>query len=130
MTNSGRRAKDDPIGEAAIGAVLKTRKLKAVNRLGKRIGPASNHAAEYTALIEGLRMARQRGVDHIRVFLDSELVVDQLHGISRVKNAALIPLHEEACDVAEEFASLRLSWVPREMNKEADDEARRALGAP
>jgi probable phosphoglycerate mutase len=45
------------------------------------IGWAKNHhVAEYKALIEGLELARRRGIDQIRVFLDSTLVVNTVNG--------------------------------------------------
>src|SRR5690349_11135368 len=72
----------DPLGRAAIGALLRTRRLETVAQLSKAIGPATHNVAEYQALIEGLKLARGYGVQQIRVYMDSEVVVDQVNGVS------------------------------------------------
>ena len=56
----------------------------------------------------------------IRVYMDSELVVDQVNGVSAVRQAHLSELHEVASSLGAQFKSFRISWVPREMNAEAD----------
>jgi ribonuclease HI len=95
--------------------------------ISKRIGPAINTVAEYRALIEGLKLARSRGIQRIRVFLDSELVVDQVNGRARVGKEHIRPLHTEACSLRQEFPNIRISWVPRKWNAEADALATKAL---
>jgi ribonuclease HI len=65
------------LGRAAIAALLRTRRLVTVAQISKAIGPATHNVAEYRALIEGLKLARDYGVQRIRVYMDSELVVDQ-----------------------------------------------------
>jgi ribonuclease HI len=84
--------------------------------------------AEYQALIEGLKLARGYGVQKIRVYMDSELVVDQVNRDSTVRQAHLIEFHEEARGLANQFKSFRISWVPRELNAEADQLVQDALG--
>jgi ribonuclease HI len=124
-----RRLPGDPLSHAAIGALLRTRRLVHVAQISKAIGPATHNAAEYQALIEGLMLARTHRIEHIRVFTDSELVVDQVNGVSAVKEAHLRALHEVASGLRAGFKSFRISWVPREMNAEADQLVRDALGA-
>ncbi|HSI98262.1 MAG TPA: ribonuclease HI family protein [Gaiellaceae bacterium] len=121
----------DPFGRAAIGALLRvrTRRLVTVAQISKAIGPATHNVAEYRALIEGLQLARDIGVQRIRVFMDSELVVDQVNGASAVRQAHLRELHEVARSLIDGFESIRISWVPREMNAEADRLVNDALGA-
>jgi len=91
------------------------------------LGTATNNVAEYQALIHGLRFALERGATSVEVFSDSELLVRQLEGRYRVKNAGLVPLHREAQGLLARFASARVSHVPREQNREADALANRAL---
>ena len=119
----------DPLGRAAIGALLRTRRLATVARISKAIGPATHNVAEYRALIEGLKLARGREIQHIRVYMDSELVVDQVNGHSAVRHANLSKPHEVASSLKAQFKSFRISWVPREMNAEADRLVNDALGA-
>ena len=96
----------------------------------KAIGPATHNVAEYQGLIEGLTLARDYGIQHIRVYMDSALVVDQVNGDSAVRKAHLIELHEAASRLRTLFVSFRISWVPRKMNAEADRLVNDALGAP
>src|SRR5918999_463707 len=119
----------DPLGRAAIGALLRTRRLVTVDQISKPIGPATHNVAEYRALIEGLELARQYGIQRIRVYMDSELVVDQVNDVSAVRQAHLSALHEVASSLAALFENIRISWVPRKMNAEADRLVKDALGA-
>ncbi len=80
-------------------------------------------------MIEGLKLARDHGIQRIRVYMDSELVVDQVNGVSAVRQARLSELHKAASSLVALFESIRISWVPREMNAEADRLVRDALGA-
>jgi ribonuclease HI len=127
-TDGGNRG--NPLGRAAIGALLRTRRLVTVAQISKEIGPATHNVAEYQALIEGLKLAREYGVQRIRVYMDSELVVDQLNGVSAVRQAHLSELYKEARGLVDQFKSFRISWVPRELNAEADRLVNDALCAP
>lgn len=120
----------DRFGCAAIGALLRTRRLVAVDQISKTIGSATHNVAEYQALIEGLKLAHDHGIQRIRVYMDSELVVDQVNGLFAVRQAHLSELHSVATNLADQFKSIRISWVPREMNTEADQLVRDALGVP
>jgi ribonuclease HI len=125
----GWRRSGDPLSSAAIGLLLRTRRLRTVDQRSKAIGPASHNEAEYRALIAGLELAHAHRVRHLRVYMDSELVVDQMNDRCAVRKAELRKLNEVARNLAALFASIRISWVPREMNAEADQLVRDALGA-
>jgi probable phosphoglycerate mutase len=124
---NGRRSTGDPLPQAAIGALLRTRRLSPVAQISKGIGRATHNVAEYQALIEGLKLARDRGVQRLRVYMDSELVVDQMNGLAAVRQPHLNELHQEASGLRALFDNVRISWVPREMNTEADQLVREAL---
>ena len=119
----------DPLSMAAIGVVLRKPSLAHLDALSEPIGPATHNVAEYRALIEGLRLALSHGVERIRVYMDSELVVEQMNGRAAVKKPHLARLHNEAEQLAAQFKSIRFSWVPRELNAEADRLACQALKA-
>src|SRR4051812_3856819 len=108
---SGTGTVDDP-AEGAIGVVLRDPDGRLVGEISERIGPAINTHAEYRALIEGLKLAHARGIPRLRVFLDSELVVDQVSGRAKVSKEHLGALHAEACSLLQEFPNVRISWVP------------------
>jgi ribonuclease HI len=128
LTTDGGIAPDQPgkmAGEAAVGVVLKA----PLEEISELIGSAKDHhVAEYRALIRGLEAARSRGIDHLRVCLDSALVVNQLNDRSAVKAEHLKPLHEQAASLMRQFADIKITWVPREANGEADALASTALG--
>jgi ribonuclease HI len=120
----------DPLGRAAIGALLRTRELVTVAQISKAIDPATHNVAEYRGLIEGLKLALDYGIQQIRVYMDSELVVDQVNGVSAVRQAPLRELREDARSLLALFVDFRISWVPRKMNAEADRLVKDALGRP
>jgi len=108
-------------GEAAIGAVLKNSDNLLVEAISKSIGHVDDHhVAEFRALVEGLTMAKRHNVDKIRVFTDSELLVRSVRDEGNLKSEELQKLRSEARDLYRSFTDRELSWVPREMNTEAD----------
>jgi ribonuclease HI len=128
LTTDGGIAPNQPgkmAGEAAIGVVLKA----PLEEFSEPIGPVrDHHVAEYQALIRGLETARSRGIGHLRVCLDSALLVNQLNRSSQVKAEHLEPLHNQALSLIQQFADIKITWVPREANAEADALASTPLG--
>ncbi len=114
-------------GPASIGAVLKSPSGENVAEISEYLGETTNNQAEYRALLAGLRKALDLAVKKIDVFLDSELVVKQLHGQYKVKHPDLIPLFEEVKSLLRKFSVIQVSHVRREKNKEADKLANLAL---
>ena len=117
-----------PSGDAAIGAVLKNSDNLLVEAISESIGAANDHhVAEFRALIEGMKMAQRHGVDKIRMYVDSELVVKSVRDDGSFESPDLQRLQAEARDLYASFTDRELSWVPREMNIEADLLASAAL---
>jgi len=96
--------------------------------LSLALGKGTNNQAEYRALILGLRHALAAGADEVLVHGDSQLVLRQLLGEYRVRNADLKPLHDEAAKLLHQFPKWRLEWVPRGANQVADEASKRAIG--
>ena len=65
--------------------------------------------------------------DRLEVFLDSMLVVEQVNGNYRVKNAALQPLAARATSLLAAFPEVAVAYVPREKNKGADALANKGI---
>ena len=84
------------------------------------MGPVgSPHEAEYHALIRGLKLAAKKRLPYVAAFSDSANVVNQItRGWN--KNERATELHEEAEEALKPFKAWQLSWVPREMNRDAD----------
>jgi ribonuclease HI len=91
------------------------------------IGLATNNQAEYLALIEGLRTVARWKPDRLEVYLDSQLVVEQMNGRYKVKNPDLRPLHQQALALLGDFPEATVAHVPREENRGADALANRAI---
>jgi ribonuclease HI len=110
-------------GPAAIGAVVLDPSTDPPTRLAtvsERIGVATNNVAEYRALVAALEAAREFPARRIRVRADSQLLIRQLEGRYRVKQAHLRPYFECARELLAEYEDVDLAHVPREQNTEAD----------
>lgn len=114
-------------GPAGIGVVLRAADGTAIFTLGRFIGRATNNYAEYQALVTGLAEAQKLGVKKIAVRGDSELVIKQMLGEYRVKNAQLRPLYEQAQDLFNSFESASISHNLRHHNTLADQLANKAM---
>jgi ribonuclease HI len=114
-------------GPASIAAVAQLETGEKLTSVSKLIGKATNNVAEYRAVIEGLRLARDLGAAKVEMRLDSELVVKQLNGEYRIKNTELQILAETAATEAGGFSVCTYVHIPREGNKEADRLANIAL---
>ncbi len=113
-------------GPAAIGYVLDIADGKTLTH-AETIGDKTNNQAEYQALHNGLVRARSERVSWLKCYLDSELVVKQLNGDYRVKDANLRLIFEQVKMIIKKFDSVTFSHVPREKNKEADKLVNEAL---
>ena len=76
--------------------------------------------AEYTAVVRALALAAELGARDVHLMLDSKLIVEQLHGRWRVKDAKLQPLHAEARRLLRRFDRWTAVHVPRAQNSAAD----------
>jgi len=114
-------------GPAGIGVVLTAQDNTPLVTVGRYIGRATNNVAEYKALIAGLEEAKKLGARKVIVRGDSELVVRQMTGQYRVKNADLRPLYERAQDLMNEFERAKIEHNYREDNSLADKLANLAM---
>jgi ribonuclease HI len=125
-TDGGSRGNPGP---AAAAYVLETDDGTVLEARGEAIGLATNNVAEYRALVAGLAKALERGLDEVEVVSDSELLVKQMNGEYRVKNAALVELSLEAARLAREIGRVRYRAVRRTENELADSLVNEALDA-
>lgn len=84
------------------------------------LGQTTNNIAEYTGLVKALEHARELGVRNVAVYSDSELLVKQMNGEYKVKNAGLLPLYRQADQLRREIPSVSIQHVYREQNARAD----------
>lgn len=114
-------------GASACAYVISNLDDTVVEKSGFFIGRTTNNQAEYQGLLRGLGRARDLGVKKLYVYMDSELVVNQINGFYKVKNLDLAPLKKEAEELAKAFEKVSFTHVPRELNKLADGEVNRIL---
>lgn len=115
-TDGGARGNPGP---AAFGFVIFSDEddREPIHRHGEKIGKNTNNVAEYRGLIEGLKECRRRGIDRILCFSDSQLLVNQVNGLWRVKHPGLRPYHEDVASLKKCFKSFSIAYVPREFSK-------------
>ena len=126
FTDGGARGNPGP---AAYGYVLEAADGTVLAAKGERIGVATNNVAEYRALIAGLEKALELSVPEVEVVSDSELLVKQMTGEYRVKNAALQDLSIQASRLARQIGTVSYTAVRREHNELADRLVNEALDA-
>jgi acyl dehydratase/ribonuclease HI len=114
-------------GPAAYGVVIRRPDGAKHESFGKYIGRHTNNVAEYYALIAALDYAAAGGIRRLRVYSDSQLIVNQIKGLYKVKHPDLRPLHERAKKLAAALEFFAIQYVPREQNRDADDLANAAL---
>ncbi|OGH84535.1 MAG: hypothetical protein A2261_02815 [Candidatus Magasanikbacteria bacterium RIFOXYA2_FULL_44_8] len=117
FTDGGARGNPGP---AASGVVIKDEKGLNLDKFGEYLGERTNNFAEYSALIAGMRRARELGATEIECMLDSELVVKQMKREYKVREATLQKLFIEAYNLGTQFKKITFRHIPREKNKEAD----------
>jgi ribonuclease HI len=124
FTDGGSRGNPGP---AAYAFVLESEDGTVLDARGEAIGVATNNVAEYSALVAGLERAVEAGVDELEVVSDSELLVKQMRGEYRVKNAALQDLFVAASRLARKIHRVTYTAVRREHNALADSLVNEAL---
>lgn len=119
IVNVDGGARGNP-GPAAIGAVVQDANGEVLEERGERIGKATNNVAEYRALLLGIERAAELGARELELVGDSELIVRQVKGEYKVKDATMRELHGEVKRALRPFDTWTIRHVRRELNKEAD----------
>ena len=126
VVNADGASRGNP-GPASYGCVYSTEDGTVLCGEGAGIGRATNNVAEYRGAIAALSRLADWGVRRAILRLDSQLVVRQLEGVYRVKDAGLKPLHAQASALLRRFESIQPEYVPRKENALADRFANAAL---
>jgi ribonuclease HI len=114
-------------GHAAAGVVVEADDGTVLATGKHYLGVMTNNQAEYRALILGLKAVARYKPVAVRVYMDSELIVLQMTGQYRIKNAQLLPLYTEARALATRLGQVTFMHVPRGNNALADRLANEAL---
>lgn len=117
-------------GDAGVGVIVRDEEGKTLFSTRGYIGKATNNVAEYTALLILLQHIRTWECRHLVVHSDSELMVRQINGTYKVKDAVLKKYHRQVRQLLAGVSfTFELRHVPREMNAEADDLANSGIDA-
>lgn len=134
FTDGGSRGNPGP---AAIGFAIKDNQGKILVAKGKCIGRTTNNVAEYTAVIEALKWLSANcklsndQIANFNFFLDSKLVVNQLNGHYKIKDAKLKLLIIKARGLERKInGQIIYRFIPREKNRQADSLVNQSLEAP
>jgi len=114
-------------GQSACAFAICNLDDTVVEKSGFYLGMATNNQAEYYGMMRALERARELGIDKVSIYSDSQLVVNQMNGLYKVKNQELAPLHQDIQTLAASFEEISFNYVPREVNKVADSEVNRIL---
>jgi ribonuclease HI len=122
-------------GPASLGAVLIDGELPGAldpranpyASISEYLGVRTNNVAEYTGLLRALALAAELGSREVDLLLDSQLIVEQLHGRWKVKDPKLRPLREEARARLGRFERWSARHVRRAENTAADALANEAI---
>jgi len=126
-TDGGSRGNPGP---AAAGVVIRDAEGEAIFRGGFFIvGEATNNVAEYEGILRGLLAAKDLGGTQLNIFCDSDLMVKQINGQYRVKNAHLKLYHRQVMELINQFEQVTVKHVYRDDNTAADAMVNKALDA-
>ena len=123
--DGGSRGNPGPAGYGAVVMDAGTRAVVAER--SEAIGTATNNVAEYRGLLAALEWAKTHGHRELHVRSDSLLLVQQMRGVFKVKNAGLQPLHAKARLLSHEIGRVTFEHVGRAKNAHADRLANSAM---
>jgi len=126
IAHSDGGARGNP-GPAGYGVVIVDESGRKVAQLSEYLGHQTNNFAEYQGLIGALEYALEHGPKALKLISDSELLVRQIKGIYKVKNATLQDLHSRAKELIAQLDWFSIGHALREQNRDADRLANEAM---
>jgi ribonuclease HI len=118
FTDGGSRGNPGP---SALGFVIFDLEENVVKKGSKYLGITTNNQAEYQAVKIGLENCLELGADKVEVYMDSQLVANQMNGIYKIKNRDLWPIHQAIKLLIGNFnTGVTFTYIPRSYNQDAD----------
>lgn len=106
-------------GPAGIGVII-YRGGKRIDAISEGIGRATNNIAEYKSLLRGLLYAKENNFKNIRIYCDSLLIIKQIKGEYRVRDANLRTLHKNTIELLKGFPKWEIEYISSKENKEVN----------
>ena len=116
-------------GPAGYGVRVETLDGTLKQELHEPIGIATNNVAEYRGLLAALTYLVETGTKEALIRSDSQLLVRQMQGRYRVRNAGLQTLFREAKTLEAQLERVTFEHVRRAENTEADRLSNLAMDA-
>ncbi|XP_070026443.1 uncharacterized protein [Nicotiana sylvestris] len=104
---------------AGLGIILVPPTGETIRKAIK-CNPITNNEAEYGAMIAGLELARELGIEQVVIKSDSQLVVNLMLGTYTTREARMQQYLEKARDLVRQFQTWKVVEIPREKNVKAD----------
>jgi ribonuclease HI len=116
-------------GPSASGYVVLDMDDNVLHEEGIYLGLGTNNNAEYLSLKFALEKAKELGAKTVYAFMDSQLVINQMNGIYKIKHPGLFEIYKDIKQLEKDFAKVSYQHVPRALNKLADAEVNKSLDA-
>lgn len=127
-TDGGARGNPGPAGYGFVAYKATPGAEIILEKCGNYMGTATNNQAEYQGLIAGLDwVVKHTDPDHLDIYMDSMLIVNQLKGKFKVKSPGLKPKFLQAHSLLKQLKSYTINHVPRDLNSVADGLANQAM---
>jgi ribonuclease HI len=117
-------------GAAGIGVSLQDPTGAELETISRPLGRTTNNRAEYTALVEALKLAKSKEFEGVEIRADSQLMVRQMIGQYQIRDTFLKGLWEQAQELSKQFQTFTINHIPRDENDRADELANQALDQP
>jgi ribonuclease HI len=119
----------NPGGHTSYGALVKSEGKTLFSQSGYvGFGPElSSNVGEYCGCIAVMKFLIAEGIGEGIIFGDSKLVIQQLSGRWKAKRGLYVPYYREAMKLVKEIPEVRLQWIRREQNTQADWLSRQAI---
>lgn len=114
-------------GPSSAGAVILDSAGNTLKEISMFLGTMTNNQAEYQALILALKEASSLRPERLVIRMDSQLIVRQISGEYKVKDAKLKPLFALVIQQLKFLKSWDIEHIPRNQNNRADTLANKAL---
>ncbi|XP_074304432.1 uncharacterized protein LOC141639152 [Silene latifolia] len=105
---------------AWVGLVLKSPQEEQIIQAVRCEFKATNNEDEYETLILGLHIALEMQINHIKVYSDSQLIVNHVNNVYTSRDPKMVAYLEVAKELKLRFASFHIQQIPREQNVKAD----------
>lgn len=112
----------NPGGDASCGCYI-TGGGRVLLKQGYYIGTGetmSCNVAEYCGLLYCLRFLKDRSTEPIKVYGDSNLVIQQMRGKWKIKKGLYAERARQAQYIAASFTDISFEWIPRDDNERCD----------